>query len=86
MNNPHIPRIILTCGEPAGIGPDLAVGLAQSVIAHAQVVVAGSAKVLSERAGQLGLPLRLRPFNTADRGPASAGELILTDIETARPV
>ena len=54
-----IPRIALTAGEPAGIGPDLAVQIAQQ--AHQQeLVVIGDAELLRQRADQLKLPLHLR--------------------------
>jgi 4-hydroxythreonine-4-phosphate dehydrogenase len=53
------PRLALTCGEPAGIGPDLAVLLA----AHPppastgyDITCLGDRLLLSERARQLGLP------------------------------
>ena len=55
-------RIALTPGEPAGIGPDLAVMLAQTWRA-AEVVSVADADLLSERARQLGLPLELRAFD-----------------------
>jgi len=57
-----IPRIALTPGEPAGIGPDLCVLLAQR--AHpAQLVVIADLILLTERAALLGVPLRILPFD-----------------------
>lgn len=56
-----LPRIALTPGEPAGIGPDLCAMLAQR--SHqAQLVVIADPRVLCERAGTLGLPLDLLPY------------------------
>ena len=55
MIKPQHP-IVLTCGEPAGIGPDLAVMLSQQPQTEKQIVVAGSAVVLEERAEALNLP------------------------------
>ncbi|MGZ4959931.1 MAG: 4-hydroxythreonine-4-phosphate dehydrogenase PdxA [Methylomonas sp.] len=60
-SNP-IPRIALTPGEPAGIGPDLCVQLAQ----HEQtceLVAIADPELLGQRAAQLGLPLDIRIFD-----------------------
>lgn len=51
-------RIVLTPGEPAGIGPDLAVRLAQREHAGAVVAIADP-DLLRQRASKLGLPLRV---------------------------
>lgn len=50
------PRIALTAGEPAGIGPDLCVMLAQRLPA-ADITVIADRTLLAQRAGMLGLPL-----------------------------
>jgi len=52
-------RIALTAGEPAGIGPDLCVQLAQ-VEQQSDIIVIADPVVLSQRAEQLGLPLKLQ--------------------------
>lgn len=57
-----IPRIALTPGEPAGIGPDLCVQLAQ--LEHAcQLVAIADPELLAQRAEQLGLPLDIQFFD-----------------------
>ncbi|WP_422126500.1 4-hydroxythreonine-4-phosphate dehydrogenase PdxA [Thioalkalivibrio sulfidiphilus] len=56
------PRIAITPGEPAGIGPDLVVAVAQ-VPCAAQRVVLSDPALLRERARLLGLPLEIRPFD-----------------------
>lgn len=53
-----IPRIALTPGEPAGIGPDLCIRIAQQRW-DAELVVVADPDVLAQRARQLGLPLQL---------------------------
>lgn len=63
-------RIALTPGEPAGVGPDLCVMLAQEPLA-APVVVIADPGLLEQRAEQLGLPLTLVPFDTAEAEPGS---------------
>ena len=55
-------RIALTPGEPAGIGPDLAVQLAQTWRA-AEVVAIADPDTLGARADALGLPLTVREFD-----------------------
>ena len=47
-----MPRIVLTSGEPAGIGPDLCLAIAQRPW-PCELIVAGDAEVLAQRARQL---------------------------------
>ena len=42
-------KILVTCGDPSGIGPDLCTHLAYMRFG-AQITVIGSSKVISERA------------------------------------
>ena len=58
-------RLALTPGEPAGIGPDLCVMLAQQAHA-AELVAIADPKLLQRRAKRLGLPLQLLPFAAAE--------------------
>lgn len=58
---------VLTPGEPAGIGPDLAVMLAQETLPCNMIVVADP-EVLSARAARLNLPLCIQTFSSADNG------------------
>ncbi|RDE19867.1 4-hydroxythreonine-4-phosphate dehydrogenase PdxA [Motiliproteus coralliicola] len=76
-------RLALTPGEPAGIGPDLCVQLAQQPQPH-QLVVIGNAELLRQRADILKLGLQLRPFE-ADQAPrpSQAGELWVLDLPLA---
>ena len=62
-------RVVITPGEPAGIGPDLVVALAQRDW-PVELVVCASPELLTERAAQLALPLSLHPLE-ADK-PATA--------------
>ncbi|CCQ09453.1 4-hydroxythreonine-4-phosphate dehydrogenase [Pseudoalteromonas luteoviolacea B = ATCC 29581] len=54
-------RIAITPGEPAGIGPDLVIKLAQKAW-PAQLVAVADASLLKQRAKLLGLPLTILPF------------------------
>lgn len=74
-------RIALTPGEPAGIGPDLVIQLAQNAQATELVAIADPA-LLQQRAQQLGLPLRLREFNRNTPAQATAaGELSVVSVK-----
>ncbi len=78
-------RLALTPGEPAGIGPDLAIALAQQGCSDELVVIADE-QLLQERAKQLGIPLRIRQFE-ADK-PARAlnpGELCVRNVKLSHP-
>ncbi len=69
------PRIALTPGEPAGIGPDLCVRLAQEPQA-AQLVAVADPVLLEARAATLGLPLVLHPLDPRRTAqPYAAGTL-----------
>jgi 4-hydroxythreonine-4-phosphate dehydrogenase len=56
-----VQRVVITPGEPAGIGPDLVVQLAQRDW-PVELVVCADAGLLTERARLLGLPLTLREY------------------------
>ncbi len=78
-------RLALTPGEPAGIGPDLCIQLAQQPHA-AQLVAIADPQLLTVRATQLGLPLRLQPFSADQPArPAEAGELFIEPVSISRP-
>lgn len=61
MSN-SISRLVLTPGEPAGIGPDLCVQLAQHSL-PVELVVVADGELLANRAKQLGLVLSLKEFD-----------------------
>jgi 4-hydroxythreonine-4-phosphate dehydrogenase len=64
-----LPLLALTTGEPAGIGPDLALLLAASAEAPpARWVALGDPALLAERAEQLGLNVSLRLLDGGELG------------------
>lgn len=65
-----LPRLLLTPGEPAGIGPDLLVSIAQ---AHhpATLVAVTDPALLMARAACLGLPLNVLPPSDAAHRPGT---------------
>ncbi|WP_075066480.1 4-hydroxythreonine-4-phosphate dehydrogenase PdxA [Candidatus Berkiella aquae] len=68
----YIPRLALTPGEPAGIGPDICLMLAQMTL-PAEVVLIASPELLQQRATQLGLPLELNEFDP-NQSPQANGQ------------
>ena len=81
-----IPRIAITCGEPAGIGPDLVVLLAQQAW-PAELVVCADRNLLIKRAEQLNLPLALVDYDPTQAATASAsGHLRILHLEAPAPV
>ncbi|WP_293008540.1 4-hydroxythreonine-4-phosphate dehydrogenase PdxA [Nitrosomonas sp.] len=85
MNHKLIPTLALTAGEPAGIGPDLCVQLAQQPLSCKLVVIADG-DVLLERAKQLRLPLNLIDVSTISPAQHTAGSLQILHIPVAEPV
>jgi 4-hydroxythreonine-4-phosphate dehydrogenase len=69
-------RIILTSGEPAGIGPDLCLLMAERTL-DCDLVVAADRQLLEHRARQLGVDVQLLPFDTVVRAPHVPGTLRL---------
>jgi len=81
-----VPRIVITSGEPAGIGPDTCVAVAQSAW-QADVVVAADAGLLAATALALKLPLAIEPYDSSRRlGEHRAGTLRVLHIPAAYPV
>ncbi len=83
---PPIPRIALTPGEPAGIGPDLCVQLAQRPW-PAELVVVADPDLLGARARLLDLPLTLLEADPArPPTPLREGTLRVLPVTTTAPV
>lgn len=82
----NISRLTITPGEPAGIGPDLVVALAQRDW-PVELVVCASPDLLLDRAALLGLPLTLMPLQAgAPAIPQAAGTLTVLPAELRAPV
>lgn len=71
-----VSRIVVTPGEPAGIGPDLIIQLAQTQ-QSAELVVVADPDLLEQRAQSLSLPLKIQTFDP-ESTPASAPQSCLT--------
>ena len=82
----YIPRIVITSGEPAGVGPDACVTLAQRDW-EADLVVAADAEVLAAAASALELPLTLERYDsTRPMKPHRGGILQVMHIAAGCPV
>jgi len=79
------PRIALTSGEPAGIGPDLCIALAASE-RRCEVVTLGDPGLLADRARQLGAPVSISEYDPAGAPrPAASGRLLVLPVPLAEP-
>jgi 4-hydroxythreonine-4-phosphate dehydrogenase len=82
----YIPRIVITSGEPAGVGPDGCVSLAQSDW-QADLVVAADSELLAATAVALDLPISLEHYDPSQPAkPHRAGTLKVLHIPTHRQV
>ena len=74
-SNNLLPRIAITSGEPAGIGPDICVLLAQHKIA-ADITIIGDADMLAARAKQLNVAFNAKNvLHVPTAAPVFAGTL-----------
>ncbi|MCC6915819.1 4-hydroxythreonine-4-phosphate dehydrogenase PdxA [Nitrosomonas sp.] len=80
-----IPHLVVTAGEPAGIGPDLCVQIAQQNLPCRMTVIADR-HVLEQRAGKLGLPLQLIDEKAANTCTHQAGYLHVRHVPVKNPV
>ncbi|QPG05199.1 4-hydroxythreonine-4-phosphate dehydrogenase PdxA [Salinimonas marina] len=76
----NIQKIAVTPGEPAGIGPDLILQLAQQRW-PVQLVVFADTQMLNERAQQLGLAIQLTPFQDDLQRLPEPGELFIRQVD-----
>ncbi|MEI7368602.1 4-hydroxythreonine-4-phosphate dehydrogenase PdxA [Pectobacterium sp. 1950-15] len=82
----NTPRVVITPGEPAGIGPDLVVALAQQAW-PVELVICADPDLLLSRALQLSMPLTLRDYQPGQPAqPQQAGSLTILPIATSATV
>lgn len=81
-----LPRIAITCGEPAGIGPELMLTLANQAW-PAELVVFSDAKLLAARASTLGHQIEIVPWAASGTAPQAArpGRLLVADLPLRAP-
>src|SRR5262245_48443161 len=76
--------IAVTAGEPAGIGPDLCVGLARSPLA-ARVVIVADRELLANRARALRIAAPIVDFEPGAYAPARRRGLAVRHVPLAVP-
>lgn len=82
----QLPRIVVTAGEPAGIGPDLCVMLAHQPL-DAQLVVVANTEMLQARAKSLNLTLNTVTYDAnINQAHAGNGSLTVLDQSINAPV
>lgn len=87
VNNTSMTKsVVITPGEPAGVGPDLVLALAQQAW-PVELVVCADPALLLERADKLGLSIQLRDYvQGRPAQPQAAGTLTVLPVKTAAPV
>jgi len=80
----HIPRIAISPGEPAGIGPDLVIALTREPW-PAELIVIADPEMLKVRADQLGTSIDIQPFSAKhapQANPVGQIKLLPEDLAT----
>lgn len=85
MEENVLPKLLLTAGEPAGIGPDLCIQIAQTV-QPCQLTVIADRDLICERARYLKLPIEIHEYSAAVNRPHQAGSLSVWHIPINQPV
>jgi len=75
----HLPKLALTGGEPAGVGPELVARLAATPVA-ADIVAISDAGLLQRAARRCGITLKIEPYDGEPRALRAAGTLRVLDI------
>lgn len=76
--------LVITPGEPAGIGPDLVLKLAHTPPPHPFVVIA-SRELLQARAQQLGIKIKLYDYDASEDLHNRRGELVVWHVDLHAP-
>ncbi|MDP0588560.1 MAG: 4-hydroxythreonine-4-phosphate dehydrogenase PdxA [Candidatus Endonucleobacter bathymodioli] len=84
MKSSILPRLAITAGEPAGIGPDICLMMAQEKF-DAQLVIIADPELLADRAEQLDLRVHFTQFNPDFTTPTIPGELLIHPVALNSP-
>ena len=82
---PTIPTIAITTGEPAGVGPDICIKLA-SQPQTSRLVFIGCPELISQRAAQLGQPIKIKHFDAKEQPSFAENEMEVLPETTSIPV
>ena len=75
----HHAPLVITAGEPAGIGPDLCVQLAAASTGIPFIVIADK-NLLQQRAAQIGMNVQVRDFSASPESVAQPGTLTVIHV------
>lgn len=75
----HFPRLAITCGEPAGVGPELVARLAATPLA-ADLVALGDAGLLERAAQRCSVALKIESYDGQPRSLRAAGGLRVLEV------
>jgi 4-hydroxythreonine-4-phosphate dehydrogenase len=78
-HRPHLPRLAITSGDPAGVGPELVARLAASPLA-ADLIAISDAGLLERAAGRCGITLKLEADDGQPRNLRAAGSLRFIEV------
>ena len=79
-----MPRIALTSGEPAGVGPDLCLAIAREAL-DCDLVCLADRTLLAERSKALKLPITLREYDSAQSATHQRDELKVLHLPLGAP-
>lgn len=80
----RLPRLWLTTGEPAGIGPELALDFAREP-ADAELILVGDPDLLQQRAERIGVHTNIRIWRPGNAATPSAGVLWVYPVRLRAP-
>lgn len=78
-------RLLISSGEPAGIGPDLCLQLDFSQV-EAQIVIAADPDLLVQRARELGIDISINLYDRNCQAPNQPGQITVLSHHTQTPV
>lgn len=84
MNNNFLKPLVITPGEPAGIGPDIVVQLASQGDLSNCIVIADPS-LLEQRANALGVSIKIRCVELEQPFKGAPDELVVFPVELAMP-
>ncbi|MCL6271806.1 4-hydroxythreonine-4-phosphate dehydrogenase PdxA [Sansalvadorimonas sp. 2012CJ34-2] len=86
MTDHAVPRLVITSGEPAGIGPDLCV-MQASRPRNTQIVTIADPDLLRNRARQLGIEVTIKTFDpNAPKRPNRKDEILVHPVSLREQV
>jgi len=80
-----VPNIAITTGEPAGIGPDICLKLSAH-LQQARLVFIGCPDLLIQRAQQLSLPVKIKPYKKNYTSLTTKGEMEVLEVPVEKAV